>query len=651
MLRNETQSNMKIIRLIFFFFGILTIVAGLYTITPQIVQFAIYHSSLNPDKVLSESTIATLHGLRIKIIFLGVILVVLSILGGYLVLLQDSIIRKVESEHLIEKMISFMGRLSDLTYSVGTNEKFIWCSLILIIVGYSIASIFLTSAGGFHVEGIILEPAKNLVRHGIYATLTTRGFEEYTYRISVGPGILLPNALIFKLFGISAYYSRGLYVAFILATLIIFYHIARDLYGKKVALLALFILGSLMIEPLIIGGDPYIPALFYFLVGALYWFKSIDTKRNVYLIIGGVFWGLSFQTHWLFLFAIFAAILTCIILRLSNNGLVSKYYLIPFSMVVLVTIAWFSFRISNIGFKAELIHLMGFWEEHGHRAVGLSTEKGLVNSAFAIFRPIATLAQVDLWGYFQLFLIIPSVLYVIILIVKSRWTDYKSLFFISFILVWFIWWLLFNYDLAINHVVIVNLISQLFIAKLLYDIWEHSSAYKDSFLNLVKNKETQKAAVSYALRLMIICIVLGKILLPVFGKTNQLYDRYLTLTKPYKEMMLYIRNNTEKKAVFSGWAWSMPWYVDLDNAGDHIIKDRATYLPEQRESVPEYFIVSPEWPVVRATDEWPNVVVENKWSIEQNEKRKKFLEQNCTLAKTFGGDKHKWLLYKVNNDK
>lgn len=645
MLKNGTVSNMKIVRLMFFFFGILIIAAGFYATESRLIQFALHFST---HKVLSEQTILFLHGLKIKMILFGIMSVLLSILVGYLVLLQDSIIRKLESEHLIERAVSFIGSLLGLIYRIGTNQKFLWSLLLLTLIGYSFASVLLTSAGGFHVEGIILQPAKNLVKHGIYATLTTRGFDEYTYRISVGPGITLPNALAFKLFGINIYYSRVIFIAFVIATLVLFYYIARDLYGKKVALLALFIIAPMMTPPLIIGGDPYFPALFYFLIGALFWFKSIDTKKNIYLIMSGVFWGVSFQTHWLFLFAIFAVILTCIILRLSNRGVGNKYYLIPSFMVLLVTIAWFIFRIYNVGLSREYFHLLQFWEEHGHRAVGVSTMEGLVTSIFAFFRPIATLAQVDLWGYFQLFLIIPAILYIIILIGKSKWTDYKNLFFICFVLTWVTWWLLFNYDLPANHVLIVCLISQLFIAKLLYDIWQYSSAYKDSFLNLVKNKGTQESTVFYGVRVMIICIVLGRVLLPVFDTTSKLYNRYLTLTKPYKEMMTYIKDNTEKNAVFSGWDWSMPWYIDLDDTEDHVIKDRATYPPEQRETVPEYFLVSPEWPVIRVTDEWPVVGVENEGSIRQNEFRKKFLEQNCTLAKTFGGDKHKWLLYKVN---
>ncbi len=649
MFRNEVR-DIKVFQLISFFLGVLTIALGLYATEFRLTQFVT--SYLSTNKVLSEHTISLLHRFRIMILLSGAVLVLLSIIAGYVAVLKDYIIKKIESGHLVEKTISSIGRFLDLIYTIGTNEKFLFCLLVLIFIIFLPFGVFLSPWGGFHSEGINLQLPKNLARHGIYATLTTRGFDEFTYRVSAGPGILIPIAIVFKIFGISNYHSRILYAVFIVLTAIVFYYVARNLYGRKVSLLALllFVFQNGAFSG-IMGADAYTPALFYFLVGAVFWFKSIETKWNIYLIMSGLFWGLSFQTQWLFLFAIFAVIVTCIILSLSKKGLGSKYYLIPSCMVFLVTMAWFIFRVFNVGLRQELIHLEEFWREHGHRAFGASTEQGVVSSILAFARPIVSLSQIDLWGELQLFLIIPAIVYAVIRIGRSKLADYKSLFFISFTLIWFTWWLLFNYDLPETHLSIVIIMSQLFIAKLLYDIWEYSSESKESFLDLLKNKEIQGTTISYILKIIIICIVLGNTVLPFSRDIGNLYNYNLTLTKPEKEMMRYIRENTEADAVFSGWNWSMPWYVDLDDAGDHIIKDRSTYPPHQRESVPEYFIVSPEWPLLKVTDKWPSVVNESSSSIKLNEARKKFLEENCTLVKVFGSDKHKWLLYKVNNDK
>ena len=130
------------------------------------------------------------------------------------------------------------------------------------------------------------------------------------------------------------------HLLFVIGTIIIFYVTVRNLYGKKVSLLALF----LSFTPYMImlsrgdngmGPEGYIPSLFYLLLGAHFWFKSIESKKNIHLIVSGIFWALAFQTKWLFLFAIFASIITCIVLGLSKHSLKSKYYLIPSAMVLL----------------------------------------------------------------------------------------------------------------------------------------------------------------------------------------------------------------------------------------------------------------------------------------------------------------------------
>lgn len=640
-------NTIKVFQIILLFLGVIIVGFGFYATGPRLTEFVIHNMS--QDKTLNEETQEFLYGIGKKIIIVGTIIILFSLLLKYFARLINFLIKEIERREFFEKIVSFLGRSISFVYRIATNRKFLWGFLLVVLVILSLLNVYFSPFGGFHVEGIDLQPPKNLARHGIYGTLSVEGFEKYTYRISAGPGILLPNALVFKIFGINVYNSRLLYVLFIIAAAITFYVLARDMYGRKVALLALFfvIFSSFLVG--IMGADAYTPAIVYLLIGALFWFKSIETNTNIYLYLCGFFWGLSFQTQWLFLFAIFAAIATYIFLYLSKNGIRSKYYLIPSSMVIIVSLVWTLFRILNIGLRAEIVHLQQFWIEHGHRAVGSGAEEGIVSSLYAIARPITTLAQIDLWGQLQFFLTIPAIIYVVILIGKSKWTDYRSIFILSFILIWFSWFFFLNYDLVRTHLQTVLLMSQLFVAKLLYDLWEYSSASSEGFLYLIKNKETGKATMSYMLKIVIICIIVGKILFPLFTKSAETYNYNVTLTKHYKEMMIYLKDSTESNAVFSGWDWSMPWYVDIDGSEDHLIKDRRIYPPEQRESVPEYFIVSPEWPLVQVAKEWPNVSVDSKYTIEQSEIRKEFLKENCTLLKTFGGKKHKWHLYKVVN--
>lgn len=653
---NKTYNNVliNIFRLVFSVCGILAIVLGFYATGPRLVEFVTQYFS--PDKELSKHTIAFLHGFRTKIILSGVILLILSMLVSYFVryflLLKNLILRKLQIGHLIQKAFSLTKRFFSSLYLIGTNKKFLWCFLTLMLIAIQIPGIFLSPWGGLHVEGIDLNPAKNLARHGIYGTLTTGGFDELTYRISAGPGILLPHALIFKVFGINVHYSRVLQVAYVVATLIVFYHVARYLYSQNVALLSLAMFTPMIMSGSLMASEGYTPGLCYFLIGTLFWCKSIDLRKKSYLFIGGLFWALSFQTKWLFLFAVFALLVTWIILRFSKNRLSSQYWIIPCSMVLLVTMLWVSFRILNIGFREEYFHLVRFWKEHGDRAMGMGVLiTGPHIPIFGILRPLVTLSQVDLWGELQLFLLIPAVIYIIILISKSKMADARSLYLINFVLLWFLWWFLFNYDLPRVHLSVVRLVSQLFIAKFLYDLWKYATDESRSSPQIITAERGKTAAVLYPVKVLITIIVLTTIMLPLCRKANLVYGRDVKLSKAYREMITYIRTNTEKNAVFSGWNWSLPWHVDLDDDGDHLVKDRRIYAPNQRESVPEYFIVAPEWPLVRKTTEWPMVAYENEWTRKENAKRVEFLKKHASLVKTFSADKHKWLLFKVKNDK
>ena len=363
--------------------GILIVALGFYLTGPRIVEFATEY--LSDDRALSDGTKAWLYTIPMKIIAAGLLVAVASIVTKYTGPLAVSGFLRAEAllipkiTDYFEGSVSFIGKGSARLFRFAATETAMWCFVVLILLTLSVPAIFWSPAGGFHVEGLDLQPAKNLARHGIYGTLTTRGFDELTHRSSVGPGIILPNALLFKTFGINAYVSRALHVAFVIGNILLFYFTARRLFGQKVA-----ILGTYIFTPTVLmmsrgatamGPEGYTASIFYTMAGALLWFKAVETGKNSYLIFSGLLWGLAFQTKWLFLFALFALILTCSLLRLAKNGLGAKYCLVPLSMVGLVTLAWVAFRIADLGLRQEIVHLQLFWAEHVHRAIGVTTRE------------------------------------------------------------------------------------------------------------------------------------------------------------------------------------------------------------------------------------------------------------------------------------
>src|SRR3954470_24122176 len=51
-------------------------------------------------------------------------------------------------------------------------------------------------------EGSHLHVPKTLIQHGVYADISSEGYRYYGPTIGIGPTIMLPVALVFKLFGV-----------------------------------------------------------------------------------------------------------------------------------------------------------------------------------------------------------------------------------------------------------------------------------------------------------------------------------------------------------------------------------------------------------------------------------------------------------------
>src|SRR6185436_7162017 len=66
-------------------------------------------------------------------------------------------------------------------------------------------------------EGSILHVPKTLVEHGVYADISSEGYRYYGPTVGVGPTVILPVALAFKLFGVGLIQGRLVIVVYLLA--------------------------------------------------------------------------------------------------------------------------------------------------------------------------------------------------------------------------------------------------------------------------------------------------------------------------------------------------------------------------------------------------------------------------------------------------
>ena len=136
-------------------------------------------------------------------------------------------------------------------------------------------------------EGSHLHVPKTLIQHGVYADISSEGYRYYGPTIGIGPTIMLPVALVFKLFGVGLLQGRLVIVAYLLIALAASYALARRLHGQTVGLLAVTLLlasrtsnyqGAIEYGRQVLGE---IPGVAFLMLGMLAWMAALrDYERR-----------------------------------------------------------------------------------------------------------------------------------------------------------------------------------------------------------------------------------------------------------------------------------------------------------------------------------------------------------------------------------
>jgi 4-amino-4-deoxy-L-arabinose transferase-like glycosyltransferase len=120
--------------------------------------------------------------------------------------------------------------------------------------------------------------ARNLAEHGAYASgHPEAGFKYFDSFDSVGPVVLGPIAMAFKIFGTSLAVARGVMVLFFAGLCLATWGFTRGLFGPRAALASvLLLLGTY--SSIYLGRTLYgeVPAYFFLLLGLLAWRRALD---------------------------------------------------------------------------------------------------------------------------------------------------------------------------------------------------------------------------------------------------------------------------------------------------------------------------------------------------------------------------------------
>jgi len=144
-------------------------------------------------------------------------------------------------------------------------------------------------------EGMYLDMAQNLVRHGEYATANGDKFERLMPPGGTGPTLILPVSLALAVSNGSLVAARLVIVLFVLTSLVIIYLLVKSISSIESGLLAIpfvLIAGYQVYDTLWIGRQilAEIPAFTFMLAGLLCWHQSWSKGWQL-TATGGVFFG------------------------------------------------------------------------------------------------------------------------------------------------------------------------------------------------------------------------------------------------------------------------------------------------------------------------------------------------------------------------
>jgi 4-amino-4-deoxy-L-arabinose transferase-like glycosyltransferase len=315
----------------------------------------------------------------------------------------------------------------------------------------------------WHDEGAALSVSKTLVQDGVYAVRTSDGYQTFGPIQSIGPTVLLPVALSFKVLGIGLFQGRIVAAFYLALTLAVFYRLARDLYGRPTALLAIvFLLGSSSARILLIGRQVLgeVPAFGFFLGGWLLWMRAVKHGSRLLLVLAGLALGAAMVTKSQYLLIGVGALGVLVVLDFLfyKQGYLKS--LITTGIVAIACIAvWFAWQIFYYGgatFQENAVKL---------RELAASTtgfDLRLTADAIKFLLGPESDHLYFFWGF-------PALLYVGFLSLKRTPKGFYQGYLFAFTVLWFtyfVFWIIpwRHYALAAAS------LSALFVAKLWHDL-------------------------------------------------------------------------------------------------------------------------------------------------------------------------------------
>jgi 4-amino-4-deoxy-L-arabinose transferase-like glycosyltransferase len=261
-------------------------------------------------------------------------------------------------------------------------------------------------------EGGTLSIARTLVEDGVYAIRSSDGYQTFGSVQSVGPTVILPIALSFKLFGVGLIQGRLVMAAWLVFTIIACYALGRELFGVRTAIVAVLLMLGFPLGILEHGRQALgeIPALGLFLSGCLAWAWAERNKQYQYYLVTGVLFGLSMITKSQYAPMIFGTLGICFLLNIFYYKRDIKSIIVIGSIALAWFLAWFGWQMwyfGSITFQENLSKLRAL----ASVTMGLNP-RNTITALKYIFGPVS--------NHFYYFFGFPAMIYTLIQCVRRN---------------------------------------------------------------------------------------------------------------------------------------------------------------------------------------------------------------------------------------
>jgi 4-amino-4-deoxy-L-arabinose transferase-like glycosyltransferase len=207
----------------------------------------------------------------------------------------------------------------------------------------------------WHDEGAALLLARTLAEDGIYAMRNSDGYQTFGPVQSVGPTVILPVALAYKLFGVGLLQGRVVIAIYTLATLLLFYLVGQRMFDRWTAFLGLFfLLGAPAVRIFIYGREVLgeVPGLAFFLAGFLALERGLSRSRLRWTGVAGLFFGAAILTKSQYLIMVPATLSLVAILDILyyRQGAWKSLVLVA-GLALACAVAWQIWQITYYGLE------------------------------------------------------------------------------------------------------------------------------------------------------------------------------------------------------------------------------------------------------------------------------------------------------------